>query len=166
MTTQFFEKAFATWEAPPTDLEGFYPRGDSRRTASSLFEAEDGDIDSFLTPGVITPNQSEMRSYLDEHSDIGQELDQGRIESVSQSISTLPHPQRPPPPHDAEIITIEDSDDETAEKDVLSMEDNLEVIPPSGYVAEWHTAPGVVIEEVHATESSRFSNVIEMLCIC
>ena len=156
------------------DLEAFYPRDGSRRTDSSLFavnEAEDGGINSFLTPGVIIPNQSEMRSYLDGHSNIGQELDQGSIESAPQNISTLSsHPQRRPPPQGVEIIAIEDSDDETTAKDVLSMEDNLEVIPPSGYIAEWHTAPGdapgVVIEEVHAAESSKLSNLIETICIC
>jgi hypothetical protein len=123
----------------------------------SLLQEDGGSgIDSFLTPGALTPNPSDVHSRLD-----GFEERQAEEEHATpHGILTLP----PPPTRgasisdDAEIIAVDDSDDEqdnrTPEKQIdhnsepnappysdeqsnfQEMEYDLEVIPPAGSVTE------------------------------
>ena len=115
-------------------------------------EGVDNDIDSFLTPGVLTPNQSELRIHLNETEDaVETGFRNERTRSLSPPISpVLPLKRSEPIPQDAEIIAIDDSDDDG--------EDSLVVVPPLDAILEMVTEPATGHpEEPEVSEESQTS---------
>lgn len=130
-----------------------------------LQEDEGSGIDSFLTPGALTPNPSDVHSRLDEDEDGFEEQQAEEEHTTPHGISTLPPPptRGAPISDDAEIIAVDDSDDEqdnqTPKKQIdrnsepnappysdersnsQEMEYDLEVIPPAGSVTERDLQP-------------------------
>ena len=126
--------------------QGYYSEGNvitswDQQLDPHLFaraEGVDNDIDSFLTPGVLTPNQSELRTDLDETEDA---VETGFRNETARSLSlpifppVFPLKRNEPIPQDAEIIAIDDSDDDG--------EDSLVVVPPLDAILEMVTEPAI-----------------------
>ncbi|KAF8967960.1 hypothetical protein BDZ97DRAFT_1802168 [Flammula alnicola] len=102
------------WEGPQTYAEDFYSGGDVRTMPgqridpallSGTSDLDDG-IDAFLTPGALTPNQS------DERTSFGGEEEEEIFQPPPEHYVTAPPQRDRPIPADAEFITIDDSDEE------------------------------------------------------
>ena len=109
-------------------------------------------IDSFLSFGTFAPKQSELRTHL---SGTEYPIETGSKQS-SQSMSlpaltsVAPSKRYEPIPQGAEVITLDDSDDDG--------EDSVEVIPPLNAILEMVTEPGTRHpEEPEVAEESQTS---------
>jgi hypothetical protein len=138
--------------------EGSFITSWDQRLDPHLFackEAVDNGIDSFLTPGVLTPNQSELRTHLDETEDAvetGFRNERARSLSLPILPPVLPTKRNEPIPRGAEIIAIDDSDDDE--------EDSLVVVPPLDAILEMVTEPATVgPEEPEVLERSQTSKL-------
>ncbi|KAF9485979.1 hypothetical protein BDN70DRAFT_988313 [Pholiota conissans] len=100
------------WAGPQMYAEDFYSGGDVRTMPGQPIDPSflsgtgnlDDSIDAFLTPGALSPSQSERISMLaDEVDEAG---------SLPERFVPVPSKCREPIPADAEFISIDDSDDE------------------------------------------------------
>ena len=156
---------------------------------SLLQEDEGSGIDSFLTPGALTPNPSDVHSRLDEDEDGFEERQAEAEQATPHGILTLPPPptRGPSISDDAEIIALDDSDDErdnqipkkqidqnsepnappysNERSNSPEMEYDLEVIPPAGSVTErdlqsflHEESAHLQIEEIDVFTSGKYIN--------
>ncbi|KAH9485489.1 hypothetical protein JR316_0002397 [Psilocybe cubensis] len=111
------------WTGPQTYAEDYYSGGEVRATPgvpvdpallSGTHGVED-DIDNFLTPGALTPSQGpseeNTEGVYDDEVDVREDRDEGTILPPSTNLFVPPSQSRPIPT-DAEVIAVDDSDNE------------------------------------------------------
>lgn len=154
----------------------------------SLIEDDKGNgIGSFLSPGVVTPNPSDVHSRLDEDKNSFEEWLGDELETPHGLSTLLSSSARSAPiPDDAEIIGIDDSDDEQenqmSEKHInrsgelntssnveeqqnfQEMESDSEIIAPAVSVTESNPEPEhnesahMEVEEIDAFNLGEYTN--------
>jgi len=118
------------WEGPEVYAQDFYSGGDVRTLPGipidpSLLSGtadEDSGIDAFLTPGGLTPIPNDLRSDQED-----EELeDDQEIMPPSHYVPATLSKRESPIPADAEIFTIDDSDEDQQKEREQSVEEEFD----------------------------------------